>query len=265
MFVELVVLMSTSDLLFELATTDRLAILSNIEKKPLKLTQVNKILGATVQATSRQLHRLNEANLIRKNSQGQYSLTQFGKLALALLPSFNFISNHKDYLQTHDLSFLPEKFKQRIGQLSKNEHLDGTDLSLSFRGENILSDAGEFICCMSDEMGYSFTHRSFTERQNSEKIMWRYIFPKDISMDLVTDTLTRGRALAPLANFKTAFLENPKISICMNEKNAHIAFPDLTGRIDYRSVFVGENPSFHQWCLDLYNYYWGRSGKSPSK
>lgn len=254
--------MDVSGLLFELATSDRLAILSNIDKKPMKLTQVNKTLDSTVQATSRQLQRLHEADLIKKNSLGQYQITQFGKLALALLPSFNFINNHKDFLQNHDLTFLPEKFIQRIGQLSENKHLDGTDLSLSFRGENILLDAKEYICCMSDEMGYSFSHRSFTERQNSEKIVWKYIFPKSLSKNLIEDTLTRGTAIAPLANFKTAFLENPKISICMNEKNAYIAFPDLNGRIDYRSVFVGGGPSFHQWCFDYFNCCWKKAKKN---
>ena len=262
MITDLVILMDVSGLLFELATIDRLTILSNIDKKPMKLTQVNKTLHSTVQATFRQLQRLHEADLIKKNSLGQYQITQLGKLALALLPSFNFINNHKGFLQNHDLTFLPEKFILRIGQLSENKHLDGTDLSLSFRGKNILLDAKEYICCISDEMGYNFSHRSFTERQNSEKIAWKYIFPKSLSKNLIENTLTRGTAIAPLANFKTAFLENPKISICMNEKTAYIAFPDLNGRIEYRSVFVGESPSFHQWCFDYFNCCWNKAEKN---
>ncbi len=248
-----------ADLLFELATIDRLTILHEIDSRPMKLTKVAKTLSSTVQATSRQLERLCEAKLIEKNSKGNYQLTQFGKLALPLLPSFAFIQDKKDFLLSHDLSFLPQEFIQRIGQLSEHEHLDDMNSVLKYVGETFF-EAKQYMWCMSDEVGASLTHHTW--KPNPEKIEYRLILPKSISFAEAVQT--RASSYLPAAEFKMAFFAGPKMILVLNEKKAIIAFPFLSGKIDIGSCIAGGSHGFHQWCHDLFNFYWDKSEKKPN-
>ncbi len=247
---------NVADLLFELATTDRLAILSEIDSRPMRLTKVAKMLSSTVQATSRQIERLCEAKLIERNSKGDYQLTQFGKLALTLLPAFDFIQDKKDYLLTHDLSFLPQEFIQRIGQLTEHENLDNLDSALAYVGVTFF-EAKQYLRCMTDAVGASVTHHTW--KPNPEKIEYMLILPKSISFPKAVEA--RSRSYLPAAEVEVAFLDYPKATIVLSEKKAIVAFPLLNGEVDIRSWIAGENPSFHKWCCDLFNFYWDRAEK----
>jgi len=44
--------------------------------------------------------------------------------------------------------------------------------------------------------------------------------------------------------------------IAMNEKIAGIAFPDLKGKTDFNSGFRSDSINFHEWCRDLFSFYW---------
>ena len=45
----------------------------------------------------------------------------------------------------------------------------------------------------------------------------------------------------------------------LNEKRAYIAFPGLSGEIDYRGFLV-EDPKGHSWRKNLFQYYWNKTG-----
>jgi predicted transcriptional regulator len=105
-------------LLFDLSSSDRLTLLFAIRKEEnLRLTQLAEKIKATIQETSRHVGRLTEANLIEKNSDGYYTLTSYGRLVLLLLSSYGFLSKTRDYFLSHDISFLPQEFTERIGEL----------------------------------------------------------------------------------------------------------------------------------------------------
>lgn len=72
----------TVELLFELSSSDRLALLLEVKANKQRLTQLAQKLSATVQETSRHLSRLSDAKLIEKDSAAFYGLTAFGRLAL---------------------------------------------------------------------------------------------------------------------------------------------------------------------------------------
>jgi predicted transcriptional regulator len=91
--------------------------MSEIQKQRLKLSHISKRLDMTVTEASRHLQRLSEAKLVEKDVEGLYKLTPFGELTLSLLPSFDFISKHRDYFTTHTISHLPHEFINRIGDL----------------------------------------------------------------------------------------------------------------------------------------------------
>jgi hypothetical protein len=36
-------------------------------------------------------------------------------------------------------------------------------------------------------------------------------------------------------------------------------FPDMTGKLDFNSGFWSNDPLFHKWCFDLFNFYWNKA------
>ena len=97
-------------LLFELSNEDRLNILIELRKTPMKLSHISEKLHSTVPETARNLARLSEESLITKDVDGAFHLTPLGEAALQLLPGFSFLSKHKKYFKTHTLSTLPSEY-----------------------------------------------------------------------------------------------------------------------------------------------------------
>ena len=75
-------------------------------------------INATIPETSRHLGRLKEAKVIDRKSDGSYSVTTYGRLVFLLLSSFSFLSKTREYFLSHDISFLPQEFIERIRELS---------------------------------------------------------------------------------------------------------------------------------------------------
>ncbi|MGH9926973.1 MAG: helix-turn-helix domain-containing protein, partial [Nitrososphaeraceae archaeon] len=93
---------SLAELLFVLASADRLQVLSCLrEEKEYRLTDIAQKLDSSMQEASKHVARLREQNFIEKDpSNGYYTLTTLGKLITRLLPSIEFLSENKEYLLT---------------------------------------------------------------------------------------------------------------------------------------------------------------------
>jgi Mn-dependent DtxR family transcriptional regulator len=73
---------SLAELLFVLASTDRLQVLSYLrEEKEYRLSDIAQRLDSSMHEASKRVARLREQNFIEKNpSNGYYTLTTLGKL-----------------------------------------------------------------------------------------------------------------------------------------------------------------------------------------
>ena len=241
---------SAAELLFELANSDRLAMLAEIGREPLKLSQVARKLSATVQETSRHLERLSRAKLIEKDSTSSYRITSFGKLILSLLPSFQFLQEQREFFLSHDLSSLPQGFAERIGELSEHQTMKRLDDALA-NTERIISEAEQYVWIMADQnVRQSYPH------EHPEQVTRKLLLPK--GTDLQTFQRMRSEAGSEL---QIGFVDKVKVTIVMNEKMAAVCFLGLDARMDFTQGFAGKTAKFHAWCRDLYNSYWDRSAK----
>ena len=83
----------TADLLYELASPSRLAILYELSKgRELRLGEVARALNLTMQETHRNMARLVDAGLVAKNTNGRFVLTECGMLTARQLNYFRFIA-----------------------------------------------------------------------------------------------------------------------------------------------------------------------------
>jgi predicted transcriptional regulator len=242
-----------AQLLFELASSDRLTILFEVQKEPLKLSQMARGLSTTVQETFRQVHRLVEARLVERNPDGAYALTSLGTVVLRQAASFEFLAREREFVLSHDMAWLPGEFQERIGELLGGMRLDRLDDLLATE-ERTIVESTEFVWFMSDQLfGHPDHH---PHKDKLQKVSVRFLLPGSLDSRELEGTL---RALG--AEPEVRFVDSIRAVMVLNERTAGVAFPSPDGRPDYGRGFVGDSDEFHHWCLDLYSYYWNGAKK----
>jgi predicted transcriptional regulator len=243
--------------LFDLSSSDRLTLLFEIRKEGnLRLTLLAEKIRATVQETSMHLGRLTEAKLIQKNSDDFYTLTSYGRLVLLLLSSFDFLSRNRDYFLSHDISFLPQEFIGRIGELYVHEYAVNVSNVLR-HAEQVISSANEYVRLMADQA--LITGSSIAQGVANRDISVKIMIPKStlIQQQYQHTKMLLGNKL----EMKVLADEDVKVAIAMNEKIAGVTFPDLKGKMDFNCGFTSSSIDFHKWCNDIFSFYWNRSKK----
>jgi predicted transcriptional regulator len=246
-------LQEAAELLFELGSEDRLKVLMEVSKEPMKLSLVAQNLSSTIQEAARQCGRLEEAGLLEKHPDGKYGLTTLGKVSLTLLPAFVLLHEEREYFASHDASSLPSEFVERIGELLDHKRVDHIDDALKFQ-QRVVKESERFAWFMSDQpVGHSM-HPEHTHFSLQTHL--RIILPKTVDTDVFRSARnTMGSRL------QIGLLDDVKIVVAMNEKIAAMGLPTFDRRIDYSRGLSGDTPTFHGWCADLFSYYWEKAVK----
>jgi predicted transcriptional regulator len=233
-------------LLFELASESRLGLLRELEVKNLKMQEAARRLDLTATDAFRQLQRLSEASLIRRQPDSSYAMTEYGRLVLRSTTSLEFLEKHKDYFLTHDLLSLPTQFVNRLGELSRAS-LNTDSMENINRSEQIAREAKQFFWGGGGEQPLrSVGHMAYG--QMPDGVRFRFLFPADF--------LPEGNELRETPqNIEWRSLADIPVSMVLNEKEAGIAFRLIGGRADYAG-FIGNDPAFVNWVRDLFLYYW---------
>lgn len=233
-------------LFFEFSSENRLLILLELRESDLKMQEIARTLDLTATDAFRQLQRLCEASLVEKRPSGAYSLTEYGKLLLRLLPAFKFVFRHEAYFLTHDLSHLPDEFVSRIGELSGACLATDAVENLN-RADQMAKDADRFVWAIGVEQPLKSTGNTMIERA-PRGIQFRFLFPgrfipsKELSPSIAKNVEWRG-------------LENAPVTLVLTDKEAAISFCSVSGKVDYTG-FIGKDEAFLKWIAELFNFYW---------
>lgn len=249
-------------LFFELSNEDRLSIMLELEKKPLKLTHISKKLDLTSSESHRQLSRLLETKLVMKDVEGLFSLTPFGKQSLKWIPSYSFISDNREYFQSHTLSDLPHNLLSRLGDLASC--LLSTDALISVSNiEMIIREAEEYIHIIHDQFllsAYPLASEA-VKRGVHIKTIDPVVYRPSLQIkgevrEKDKKTLSHALGDGRLLNRK---MEQFDVFLWMSEKEiAILSFPTLDGKFDYLGFTSKDNRAI-KWCNDLFMYYWERA------
>jgi predicted transcriptional regulator len=250
-----------AELLFILASVDRLTLLSEIGVEKRRLSQLTAKLSATPQETSKHLTRLRDAKLIEKDSDGFFSLTAFGKMIVNLLPSIKFLAQNREYFLLHDISSFPLEFIERLGELQEGQYGEKAGRILA-HAQQVVQDAEEYIWLMSDHTleGQGYVTGS-GKLESSSTVTWRVIIPADSSIDWIRLRRSVG---THKGRIEYHLMEDPndiKAGMALNEKIAGVTFPNTTGKLDFNSGFRSSNPLFRKWCQDLFVFHWNKKGR----
>jgi len=252
---------TASDFL-ELASEQRLAILLKLFNQKSRVSTLAKELGATVPEVFRNFERLVKADLIAKESDGNYSITMFGKIMCAQVPSIRFLSNNKKYFKNHDFGDVPGKFLQRIGSLEQGTHVKGFVKVLE-KWREIYDDSDDYIYNVLFEVPYTSDLIEPLAKKVCGGVKLRSvlsesaIMPKDRKQ--IFDKLG-FKKLIEEGKVERKMKEDVKTVVILNEKQGLVMFPTVSGEPDMSEGFFGQDETFHEWCLDYFRYCWEKSG-----
>jgi predicted transcriptional regulator len=237
-------------LFFELASESRLDIIRELKEKNWKMNDLARKLDLTTTETFRQLQRLNEIMLAKKQPDSSYAITEYGKLVLQLFPSLEFVTKQKEYFLTHDTWRLPYQFVNRIGELSQASLVIDTMESMK-RMETLFGEAEQYAWGLREVRGMSAMGQIFNE-QSKKGVKFRDLFPETELPTYTKQKNVEGRGL-PLSDIPAVIL--------ITEKEAAICLRFIGGRMDYAG-FLGKDPMFLTWVRELFQYYWDKGKRT---
>jgi predicted transcriptional regulator len=242
---------------FELASQQRLSIIFSLSQTKSTLSQLSKDLGITMQEVHRNINRLQDAGLIEKDPRGIFSLTTFGNTIIKQIPTFDFLSLHKEYFSEHTLGEVPMKFEQRIGALDDCELIRGIVAILEL-WKQIYRDSESYILEIIPQVPLDLIEPILVRVRDKGTRLY-YIFPEDVIIPKGRSELLKTLRFDEL--YKTGrigrrMVDKVQVAVVLNEKKASILFPTQKGETDMNMMFYSEDRLFHDWCLDYFWFRW---------
>ncbi len=246
---------NTEKTFFELASEQRLSIIFKLNEKRAKISQLAKDLNITMQEAHRNVNRLQDAGLIEKDPEGIFSLTTFGNTIIKQIPTFNYLSKHKDYFSEHILGELPIKFIMRLGALDRCEFVKGV-VAILERWKDIYRQADKYIYEIVPQVPIDLIEPALT-RVKENGIKYSYILPRNVIIPKGRKDLLKKLGHNELLNkgaIERKMVDRVQVAVILNEKQAAVLFPTQRGETDMNMIFYSSDEIFHEWCLDYFRY-----------
>ena len=250
---------SPSEIFMELASETRLEILQMLEQKPCRSTELAKKLSLTIQETHRNTSRLSKEKIIQKDSEGLFFLTEYGLLVAKQISYFAFLIKFQSFFEDHSTGNIPTKFLQRIGSL-KNSELIFKATNVQEKIKKIEKDSKKYIRLTLAQAWGEEGKILLDKMKNGVKV--EAIWDEDSVMPDEIDNVVRPKFLKFKKNGQyDSKLYRGKIGIStiMTEDAAVVLFPHKKDEIDFHTMFVSKDKEFHEWCMDLFDYFWSKS------
>ena len=245
-----------ADNFLELASPQRLQILFKLSEKSFAITEMAKELDSTKQEVHRNFRRLEYSRLIEKDVDGKYSVTTFGKTMCTQVPSLVFLSQNMEYFEDHEFGDVPIKFIMRTGQLAGGKHIKGVVKVLE-QWKTIYKNANEYVYEAFYEVPLDLIEPIVKRIKNG--IQFNYIFSKSAVIPKGRKDLLRKLGFDKLIEkglVERKMKDSVLTVVVLNEKEACVLFPNRKGEADISEMFYGNDPMFHEWCLDYFRYCW---------
>jgi predicted transcriptional regulator len=245
----------------ELASEQRLNILKNLAEKNLNISKLAKLLEATNPEIHRNVGRLTKNRLIRKKSDGNYELTTYGKAVLVQITSIIFISENKDFFNSHTLNNVDTKFIQRIGALQSKKHVKGFVIVLE-KWKKIQENADKFIYNILSEVPYSTDIIDIISKKLENNISIKSIFSETVIIPEGRKKTFEERGFQEYVSKGTLerkIAKNQIIGLLVTDKEAAVFFRKVGEEPDLSEMFTSTELEFREWCMDYFEELWKKS------
>ena len=231
-------------------------------EKQMNLTKMSDQLDSTKSEVSRNISRLVEAGLIKKEVDRTYSLSNYGKTVCTQIPSLTFGLINRSFFEKHDFGNMPIQFIQRLGALQENNTIKGY-VRVIEKWKNVHKNAEKYIYNILSEVSYDSDIVNTVESKLKNNIKIKSIFAENAIIPDERKKIFEKKNFAKYVRndvLERRMLKNISIGILLNEKEACVIFPNNNGNPDIEHMFYSTNSDFHQWCVDFFNYSWNDSG-----
>ena len=243
----------------ELASEQRLSIIFRLLEKKGRVSTMAKKLGVTAQEVHRNFDRLVNAGLVKKEKDGLYNITTFGKAICSQIPSLAFLSKNRAYFDEHNFGDLPPKFIQRIGAFENCKRSKGLVRVLE-KWKSIYKNAHEYVFDIIYELPPDLT-APLVKRVKSG-VKFHHIISENATVPKGRQKFLQGLGFYELLEkgmIERRMKIRVQVGLVMNEKEALVMFPTKKGDPDLTEMFYGSDPNFHEWCVDYFRYFWNIS------
>ena len=240
----------------ELAGEVRRAMLSRLNERSMKLSELARELDTTIQNAHSNINRLIDIGLVEKGSGGALSLTTYGRTIMKQLPTFQFLGEHKDYFQDHTFGNLPLKFERRIGDLNNCAVVRGV-VAVFQRWKVMYQEAGEYINSIIPQVPVDLIEPLAEKINDGTK--FSYILPEDAIVPKGTSEVTKKvswRSLLAEGRIERMMVKKVLVATILTDKSAGVLFPNLKNETDMNVMFYSDDTVFHEWCQDYFRYMW---------
>lgn len=250
-----------ADNFLEISSEQRLNIILHLNERPWNMSALAKKLNVTVPEIHRNFGRLQKVGFVIKNSNGDYQTTSVGRVICQQIPTFSFLIKNKKYFDSHDFSFLPEKFIQRFGSLDGAQMINGY-VKVTEQWKDIYKNSQKYIYNILIEIPYNQDLLKIIEERLRSGITIRSIFselaivPKERKEMLARFDFSK---FTKDGKIERKMIKDTKIAIILNESEAGLSFPGLE-EADMSKMLYSKDNQFHEWCLDYFKENWENAG-----
>jgi len=236
-----------SDLMFELSHPARIGILRLAATKPVRHRDVLLASGLAPSEATRHIQRLTGCNVLEKNRDGLFEITNFGKVIIDRWNTFDIISSNSQYIGRHDVASLPFGFDP-FRALMACEKIEGT-MEVVNTILRINEKSKQAVNCILDEFNDSLVAVQAEKLRYGLQINMMLPGRKKVPTEYMDNRLLgiRVKALGSIPFFLIA-----------SEAEALICFRTTGGKVDYSVAFCSSEPELLEWSDAVFGYYWQR-------
>ena len=240
----------------EIASSTRRSMLRILGEGDKKLSKIAEILNITIQDAHRNSTRLANCGMITKKSDNLFALTSLGRLVIKNIDSFDFLSTHSEFFETHTVGELPPRFIRRFGDLKDSKVVSGIGPVLE-NWKRLGTDSEKFIRVITTQ--YPMDIATTYANKAKKGIVFEYVFDQNIPVPKERNALLKKmswRKHLSEGNIKRKLIDKVQVCVTVTEKEACLFFPDTNGKTDMLSGLFSVDPEFRQWCLDYFGHVW---------
>lgn len=245
-----------SDLFTELASETRCALLASLGRRPARLSTLARELGITIQDVHRNVNRLADSGLVRRDNN-EFCITSFGSVVAGQIPYFLFLIKSREFFKEHAFIGIPAKFVQRIGALEHCELVRSVTPVMEALKKLEMSAKSSLKIIAAQawaEEGNILVDRTRSGVDVQVIVGRNTIFPRDVA--------EFGRsAMSELdGRMKSKMAESVGFALYIADGQSAVMLPNLKGEVGMDALLTGSDPLFCEWCADLFDHTWEHAG-----
>jgi len=257
--------LNINEIFFEFSNKKRYNVIKSLYIESKRHSQLENELNIPGSEISRHLKRLMEKNLITKNVNNKFTITNIGKIFFKVMDIFEVSLKCKDFFNTHEITTIPLFLILQIGDLKTIETSNKTLQNIELWSD-LIKNSEKFIFAVLDQFQISLLPIAEKKIRTQsieicalidKHILKSYETPEEWSQ-IFQDSKAFYKDIKIFQNIR--ILDNIKFSLVVSDKGA-ILFLSKNGEIDYSQCLIDNSESYIKWTKELFKFYW-RKGKA---